>query len=272
MKIPLYQVDAFTPRLFAGNPAAVAFPEEELEAAVMQAIAAENNLAETAFVRPPRQARDNSPEGSNFSIRWFTPTLEVDLCGHATLAAGHVLFRHRDYSDDTVVFASRSGELRVRREEEFLVLDFPADTLDRVERGEAADLVAAALGTAPKELYRGRDDFFAVLPGEADVAALVPDLAAVASLPSRGLIVTAPGRKADFVSRYFAPQSGIPEDPVTGSAHTALTPYWADKLGKNTLRALQISPRGGELACGFLGDRVEIGGNAVTYLIGEIEL
>ncbi|MFP4561844.1 MAG: PhzF family phenazine biosynthesis protein [Spirochaetia bacterium] len=263
MKIPLYQVDAFTSRLFAGNPAAVVFPEEEMAEATMQAIAAENNLAETAFV---------GKEEEKFSIRWFTPTMEVDLCGHATLASGHVLFRHRNFSGDIIVFSSKSGELRVRREENFLVLDFPADTLDRVERGEAADLVTAALGTGPKELYRGRDDFMAILPSEGDVLSLVPDLTAVASLPSRGLIVTAPGKKADFVSRYFAPQSGIPEDPVTGSAHTTLTPYWADRLGKNTLRALQVSPRGGELACGFLGDRVEIAGNAVTYLIGEIEV
>jgi PhzF family phenazine biosynthesis protein len=263
MKMPLYQVDAFASRLFAGNPAAVVFPAKEIDDTTMQAIAAENNLAETAFV---------GKEEKGHSIRWFTPTMEVDLCGHATLAAGHVLFRHRDFSGDTLLFASRSGELRVRLEEEFLVLDFPSDTLDRVQRGEAADLVTAALGTGPKELYRGKDDFMAVIEGEGDVAALVPDLAAVASLPSRGLIVTAPGRNADFVSRYFAPQSGIPEDPVTGSAHTTLTPYWAKRLGKNTLRAVQLSPRGGELACGFFGDRVEIGGTAVTYLTGEIEV
>lgn len=263
MKIPLYQVDAFASRLFSGNPAAVMFPEEELDDKVMQAIAAENNLAETAFVVETEKA---------FSIRWFTPTMEVDLCGHATLAAGHVLFRHRDFATETLVFSSKSGELRVRRKDDYLVLDFPADTLDPVRRGEAAYLVAAALGKVPKELYRGRDDFLAVLPGEGDVSGLVPDLAAVTSLPSRGLIVTAPGLNADFVSRYFAPQSGIPEDPVTGSAHTALTPYWAKRLGKNTLHAVQLSPRGGELACGFLGNRVEIGGTAVTYLIGEIEL
>ena len=268
MKIPLYQVDAFTSRRFSGNPAAVVFPGQDLDEGTMQAIAAENNLAETAFVREAGAANENG----EYSIRWFTPTMEVDLCGHATLASGHVLFRHRDFSGKALVFSSRSGRLTVRREDDSYVLDFPADSPDLVGRDKAADLVTAALGSGPKELYRGRDDFLAVLGGEGDVAGLVPDLAAVASLPSRGLIVTAPGRNADFVSRYFAPQSGIPEDPVTGSAHTVLTPYWAGRLGKNTLRALQLSPRGGELACGFLGDRVEIGGNAVTYLIGEIEL
>lgn len=261
MKLPLYQIDAFASRLFTGNPAAVIFCEEDLPAETMQAIAFENNLAETAFV---------FSAGERFSIRWFTPTMEVELCGHATLAAGHVMFRHRGFSGEIITFSSQSGALRVRKGDEFLVLDFPADTLGQVDAPDIRQQVSDGIGIIPRELYRGRDDFLAVLDREEKIASLAPVFETVSTLPSRGIIVTAPGTSADFVSRYFAPQSGIPEDPVTGSAHTALTPYWARRLGKNILRAVQLSPRGGELTCSLLGDRVEIGGRAVTYLTGEI--
>ena len=260
MKLPLYQVDAFTGRLFTGNPAAVVLCESELSAETMQSIAAENNLAETAFVVTIK---------TNHQIRWFTPTVEVDLCGHATLAAAHVLFNHLSLSGNTVSFSSKSGPLYVRQDGEILYLDFPADSISAVEPPEP---LIRGLGDKPTELYRGRDDYLAIFDNEDNIISLRPDMALISKVPSRGIIVSSTGREVDFVSRFFAPQSGIPEDPVTGSAHTTLIPYWSKRLAKQHLRAKQLSKRGGELVCKDLGKRVEIGGQAVTYLVGEILL
>ncbi len=260
MKLPIYQVDAFAGRLFRGNPAAVIFSESQLSAETMQLIAAENNLAETAFVVTGEETH---------SIKWFTPTVEVDLCGHATLAAAHVAFNHLGYPGDTISFSSKSGLLKVRQDGDMLYLDFPADS---IVEAEPIDVVTNALGPKPVELYRGRDDYLAVFENEETIRSLSPDMALLSNVPSRGVIVTSSGHEVDFVSRFFAPQSGIPEDPVTGSAHTALTPYWSKKLGKQFLNAKQLSKRGGDLFCRDLGERVEIGGKAVTYLIGEISL
>ena len=260
MRLTIYQVDAFTGRLFAGNPAAVVICNSELPVEAMQSIAAENNLSETAFVVLGE---------SDHPIRWFTPTVEVDLCGHATLAAAHVIFSHLNLSGNPVSFSSKSGPLRVRQDGELLYLDFPADSIAPVEPMEP---LISGLGAVPAELYRGRDDFLAIFDSEARIAALDPDMAIISRLPSRGVIVSSIGDEVDFVSRFFGPQSGVPEDPVTGSAHTTLIPYWSKKLEKTHLRAKQISRRGGELECKDLGQRVEIGGQAVTYLVGEIFL
>jgi PhzF family phenazine biosynthesis protein len=259
MKLPIYQVDAFTGQLFSGNPAAVIFSEAGLPPETMQSIAAENNVPETAFV---------VTGGESHPIRWFTPTVEVDLCGHATLAAAHVLFNHLGWSSG-VSFSSKSGPLYVRKEGEILYLDFPADSIQPVEPPHP---LIGGLGVKPVETYRGRDDYMAVLDSEETILALCPDMALLSEAPARGVIMTAPGHDVDFVSRFFAPRSGIPEDPVTGSAHTTLTPYWSRRLAKSHLRAKQISKRGGELVCIDLGQRIEIGGRAVTYLVGEISL
>jgi PhzF family phenazine biosynthesis protein len=260
MKLTMYQVDAFTDRLFAGNPAAVVVTDEALDETLMQSIAAENNLAETAFV---------FQKNHDYAIRWFTPTTEIDLCGHATLAAAHVFFEHLVYALDRISFHSNSGILHVRKSDNRLWLDFPADTLESITDSKA---VKNALGIEPLELYRGRDDYMAVIANEVHLAKLKPDMAEVAQLQARGIIVTAEGDNSDFVSRMFAPQSGIPEDPVTGSAHTTLTPYWAKKLAKTELTARQLSKRGGDLICRDLGERIEIGGKAVTYLVGEVNI
>ncbi len=261
MRLPLYQVDAFTDTLFSGNPAAVILCDGALSDTLMQSIAAENNLAETAFV---------SGGLNSLSIRWFTPTVEVDLCGHATLAAAHVLFEKQGDVDGGLAFDSRSGTLRVRKSETLLWLDFPADRLTR-EDGFPNDLTEG-LGMRPLEVYRGRDDYLAILHDERSIVNLRPDLSAIAQLSCRGVIVSAQGEEVDFVSRFFAPQSGVPEDPVTGSAHTSLTPYWSMRFGKQKMRARQLSSRGGTLFCEDRGERVQIGGSAVTYLQGEILL
>jgi PhzF family phenazine biosynthesis protein len=260
MYLPIYQVDSFTGRLFSGNPAAVVLPESGLSVEIMQAIAAENNLSETAFV---------VPEGDHYRIRWFTPAVEVDLCGHATLAAAHVLFSHLKHPADSISFTSPSGMLHVRTQEDLLFLNFPADTLHPVE--PAPELIDG-LGTRPVEVHRGRDDYLALLESEDKVRSLDPDMSVLEKTPSRGVIITAPGHDVDFVSRFFAPQLGIPEDPVTGSSHTSLIPYWSSRLGKPELHALQVSKRGGEIFCKDLGERVEIGGRAVTYLVGKVWL
>jgi PhzF family phenazine biosynthesis protein len=260
MEIRLYQVDAFADRLFAGNPAAVCPLDSWLPDELMQQIAAENNLAETAFyVRTDR----------GFHIRWFTPTVEVDLCGHATLASAYVAFRYDQYPGDTVEFASKSGPLTVKRDGELLVLDFPAD---QVEPVSVPQLLIEALGREPIETYKGKTDYLVVYGVEEHVAALQPDLVDLAAVPARGIIVTAPGRQVDFVSRFFAPQVGVPEDPVTGSAHTTLTPYWSARLGKSELTAMQLSKRSGRLHCRQVGSRVEIAGRAVPYLQGTISI
>ncbi len=263
MRIPLYQVDAFTNRLFGGNPAAVCPLESWLPDTQLQAIAAENNLSETAYIVAADDAVDH-----DYHIRWFTPAVEVDLCGHATLASAWVVQQHLDRCRDEVRFDSRSGILGVSRDGDKLVLDFPVSDLKPVDADAA---LAAALGCEIETLYKDVD-YMVVLPREDDVAALAPDMYKLRALDVRGVIVTAPGRNCDFVSRFFAPGSGIDEDPVTGSAHCALTPYWAQRLDKDELHARQISARGGELHCRLSGDRVLIGGQAVTYLQGSIEV
>lgn len=257
MKLPIYQVDAFASRLFGGNPAAVVIMGDWLPDATLQAIAQENNLSETAFV-VPRQGF--------YDLRWFTPAVEVDLCGHATLASAHVLLAHGHESGEEVLFRYQGGELRVRRSGELLAMDFPAWPPRPMEPDRA---VARALGSAPVELHSSRD-LLAVFASQADVAALRPNFAAFADLSVKAAIATAPGDNCDFVSRFFAPGYGIPEDPVTGSAHCILVPYWSARLGKSALHARQISPRGGELFCEHRGDRVVIAGRAIEYLRGEI--
>ncbi|HEY1203313.1 MAG: PhzF family phenazine biosynthesis protein [Bryobacteraceae bacterium] len=259
MRLPLYQIDAFTGRLFAGNPAAVCPLDQWLEASTMQAIAAENNLSETAFfVR----------RGDGYELRWFTPATEVDLCGHATLASAFVVFEFLEPAAEAVRFETRSGELTVRRQDGLLVMDFPARPPEPCAPDPA---LAAALGKAPRELWETRD-YLAVYESEEDVRSLAPDMKALAAVGHFAVCVTAPGREADFVSRFFAPASGVPEDPVTGSAHCALAPYWSRRLGKKDLHALQVSARGGELFCHDGGDRVRIAGQAVKYLEGFISL
>jgi predicted PhzF superfamily epimerase YddE/YHI9 len=260
MTIPYYEVLAFTSRLFAGNPAGICILKEWLPDQLMQKIAAENNLAETAFF---------IDRGSSYDIRWMTPTVEMDLCGHATLASAHVLFQHLGYRGDTVRFQSHSGgELKVDRSGDRLVLDFPSRP---AEACEAPARLAEGLRAQPREVFKGRD-YLAVFESEADVRALAPVLDIVAELDANGVIVTAPGDDCDFVSRYFAPRVGVPEDPVTGSVHCALIPYWAKRLGKTKLHARQLSPRGGELFCEDRGERVGIGGTAVTYVEGTVHL
>jgi PhzF family phenazine biosynthesis protein len=260
MKLPLYQIDAFTGRVFAGNPAAVCPLEAWLPDRVMQAIALENNLSETAFL---------VPENGDYAIRWFTPAVEVRLCGHATLAAAHVIMNDLDPGRSTVRFHTRAaGDLNVTRDGELYVLDLPADPPRPLE--PAPDL-AAALGRRPAAVCDAAY-LMAVYESEADVRALAPDMAALTGAHEVGVIATAPGREADFVSRFFAPAAGIPEDPVTGSAHCILTPFWADRLGKRRLAARQLSPRGGELICEHHGARVHVAGRAARYLEGTIHV
>lgn len=263
MELKLFQVDAFTSKVFAGNPAGVISLEKWLPDATLQGIAMENNLAETAFFIP---AQPGDPV--DFHLRWFTPEIEMDLCGHATLAAAHVLMRHLGYEKKQVRFASQSGPLAVDREGERLVLDFPARP---PEPRDVTPAFAEALGALPKELHLARD-WLAVYENEEAVRGLRPDFAKVAGLGAFAVIVTAPGKAVDFVSRFFAPSAGVPEDPVTGSAHCTLIPYWSRRLGKKTLHALQVSKRGGEIFCEDAGDRVRIGGHAVTYLEGTIRI
>jgi PhzF family phenazine biosynthesis protein len=260
MKLKIFQVDAFTDRLFCGNPAAICPLPFWLTDGQLQAIAAENNLSETAFyVR----------SGENFAIRWFTPETEVDLCGHATLASGYVVFHLEAFRGDTVRFDSRSGPLAVTRRGEELVLDFPADT---IRRETPADGLLRAVGKTPLETYRGKTDYLLVYSRAEEVLEIAPDFGLLSQVPCRGVIVSAPGEDADFVSRFFAPQSGVPEDPVTGSAHTTLAPFWAERLGKPELIARQVSRRTGLLRCLVRGDRVDIAGRVVPYLSGEIEI
>jgi PhzF family phenazine biosynthesis protein len=260
MELRLYQIDAFADHLFGGNPAAVCPLGSWLPDEVMQQIAAENNLAETAFY---------VPSDGGFHIRWFTPSVEVDLCGHATLASAYVAFHYDKVPGDVVEFASKSGPLRVKREGDLLVLDFPADTVEPVA---VPQMLIEALGREPIETYKGKTDYLVVYGVEEHVATLQPDLADLAMVPARGIIVSAPGRQVDFVSRFFAPQVGVPEDPVTGSAHTTLTPYWSARLGKCELTAMQLSKRQGRLTCRLAGSRVEIAGRAVPYLRGTITI
>jgi PhzF family phenazine biosynthesis protein len=260
MTIPLYQVDAFTLGPFSGNPAAVCLLDAWLSDTSMQRIAAENNLAETAFIVP----RDDG-----YDLRWFTPTVEVDLCGHATLAAGYVVLNHLQPVLESVAFETKSGKLVVTRDGERLSMDFPARAPTPIP---VSDALSEALGAIPSEVHLSRD-ILAVYDDEASVRALSPDQAKLLALDEGfGVIVTAKGDTVDFVSRFFVPKGGIAEDPVTGSAHCTLVPFWAERLGRSQLVAHQVSPRGGELHCEHRGDRVIMSGHCVLFLTGSIHL
>ena len=261
MKIPIWQVDAFATETFAGNPAAVCVLDDWLADGVLQSIAAENNLSETAFL---------VPHGEGFDLRWFAPAKEVALCGHATLAAAKVLFDLRGWKEATIRFRTRQrGVLMVAKNGEWFEMDFPALPARLVATPPG---LAAALGVEPRRVLESTDDWLAVLDDEAAVRELKPDLAALKAFPCRCLVPTARGDAVDFVSRAFAPRYGIPEDPVTGSAHCALAPYWAGVLGKDELRAFQVSARGGEVLCRNAGNRVMLAGRAAVYLEGTISV
>jgi PhzF family phenazine biosynthesis protein len=263
MRTPIFQVDAFTTRRFAGNPAAVMPMNSFLSDAVLQAIAAENNLAEAAFW---------VPEGNDYRLRWFTPTVEVPLCGHATLASAAVVMERLEPGRSSVVFHSASGPLTVRRAEAGYVMNFPARSSEKVSTPPG---LAEAMGVVPVEVLGNAFNYMAVLESAEVVREIAPDMAALARMDRPGVIVTAPGDgdgAYDFVSRYFAPAKGIPEDPVTGAAHCMLAPYWAKRLGKTALRADQASRRGGEIVCRLAGDRIELEGSCVFYLEGEAEI
>mgnify|MGYP001207321384 CR=1 FL=1 len=259
MEIDLYQIDAFTSKVFEGNPAAIIPLDEWLPLNIMQAIANENNLSETAFFIPS----DNS-----FEIRWFTPEREVDLCGHATLAAAYVIFNILNYDLDEIKFNSLSGLLTVKKNEDFLTLNFPSQV--PVECDSPKDLIDG-LGKTPAFCYRNQD-YLAVYDNFHDIFNISPDFKKLMNLDLRGVIITAPGLNCDFISRFFVPKYGINEDPVTGSAHTQLTPYWCDRLGKEKLHAKQVSSRGGVLLCEQIDNRVLISGTAIKYLEGKIEI
>lgn len=265
--IPIYQIDAFTDALFGGNPAAVCPLEAWLDTAILQAVATENNLAETAFFVAGGEA------GADYALRWFTPTAEVDLCGHATLASAFVVFNRLRPDAQSASFSSRSGVLTVTRTGDLLALDFPALPAMPCDSSAALATLRDGLGRAPQEV-RLASNYLVLFETESDIAALTPDMTILATLHPHGVIATAPGKAedVDFVSRFFAPSFGIPEDPVTGSAHCTLVPYWSVRLGRNHLRARQISARGGELICDARADRVVIAGQAVLYLEGTITL
>lgn len=259
MKLPLWQVDAFASRRFEGNPAAVVPLASWLPDETLQAIAAENNLAETAYL---------VPHGEDYAIRWFTPGVEVPLCGHATLASAWVVLNRMEPGRDAVTFHSKSGPLKVERDGERLAMDFPAIA---VEPSAGNPGLVAALGAKPKALYSSFQ-WVAEYETEEQVRALKPEFTAKAMLDVFGVIATAPGKDCDFVSRFFAPQAGIDEDPVTGSAHSRLVPFWARKLNRTRFVARQLSPRGGQLWCELKGDRVVMAGHVVPYLEGTIEV
>ncbi|MFW5656563.1 MAG: PhzF family phenazine biosynthesis protein [Bacteroidota bacterium] len=260
MKIQCFQVDAFAEKLFTGNPAAVCPLESWPADGLMQQIAMENNLSETAFFVPANKG---------YHIRWFTPSTEVDLCGHATLASAHVIFNHLNYKKNTIYFDSLSGPLHVQKNGELLELNFPVDTITPISLpGHIKD----GMNMLPLEAYQGKTDYLLIYDSEEQIANIEPDYRSLAEGKARGVIATARGNDVDFVSRFFAPGAGIDEDPVTGSAHTTLTPYWAEQLGKNSLEARQISKRGGNLRCILDGERVRIAGKAVTFFEGTIHL
>lgn len=261
MKIPLYVIDAFTRQVFGGNPAAVCPLAAWLPDDVMQKVGQENNLSETAFF-----VRES--EGT-YGLRWFTPTIEVDLCGHATLASAYAIFNFIDPSATSVTFNSRSGPLHVARDGERLTLDLPAR---RPAPCEAPAPLLDALRARPREVLRSSVDYLAVYDSEEEVRALAPDMGLLATLDSLGVIATATGRESDCASRYFAPGAGIPEDPATGAAHCTLAPFWAERLSKPRIHALQVSARGGELFCEDAGDRVKVSGHAVRYSEGFLYL
>ena len=257
MKLPIFQVDAFTEHLFGGNPAAVVLLDEWLADRLLQSIARENNVSETAFV---------ISRGERFDIRWFSPTVEVELCGHATLATAHVLFNHGYVSDSRIVFRYDRGLLSVERKDDVLAMDFPALPAKRIEEDPQ---VTSALGSAPSQLHRSTN-LLAVFDEQYQIEELRPNFLAMSALATYGVIASAPGTDCDFVSRFFAPSAGIPEDPVTGSAHCTLIPYWGQRLEKRVLHARHISARGGEIFCEERGNRVTIGGRAREYMTGEI--
>ena len=260
-QLPLYQVDAFTDQLFKGNPAAVCPLEAWLPDSLMQDIAAENNLAETAFF---------VKTGDQYELRWFTPLVEVDLCGHATLAAAHVLYKHLGYDAASIAFQSKnSGLLTVSKNGGSLVLDFPADELTPCS---TPSLLQESLETEILECVKGKTDYLVRVEDQETLDSITPDFRRLSTLPARGVIVTCPGETYDFASRFFAPASGVDEDPVTGSAHTTLVPYWANKTGKTTFIAQQRSKREGILQCRLEADRVKISGKATTYLVGHIHI
>lgn len=257
MNLNIFQVDAFTSKSFGGNPAAIVPLDVWLPDETMQNIALENNLSETAFfVR----------EGDGYGLRWFTPTYEIDLCGHATLASAYVIFELLGSDEKVLRFQTKNGELTVEKEGDRLVLDFPARP---AAAAEAPAGLIGAIRPEPIEVYKSRD-YMLVFNSEDEIRSIAPDFSALAKIDAHAVIVTAKGTDCDFVSRFFAPAAGINEDPVTGSAHCNLIPYWAEKLGKNIMFAKQVSKRGGELFCELAGDRVRIGGNAVMYLKGEL--
>lgn len=261
MKLDFYQVDAFATEVFEGNPAAICPLTSWIPDELMQKIAMENNLSETAFfVRQKKR----------YKLRWFTPETEVDLCGHATLAAAHIVFDRLGYDSNTIYFETRSGELTVEKGNGngLLKMNFPVNI---PEETTLPAKIEQALGVEPVEAYKGMDYLF-ILKNEQQIRALDPEFSLLKKLNTRGFIVSAPGDDVDFVSRFFAPAVGINEDPVTGSAHTALTPYWAGKLGKKKMIARQLSKRGGEVLCRLNKDRVELSGRAQTYMTGIIEL
>jgi PhzF family phenazine biosynthesis protein len=261
MKLKIYHIDAFAEKLFSGNPAAVCPLDKWLTDEQMKNIAMENNLAETAFY---------VKDGDAYHIRWFTPgAVEVELCGHATLATSFVLFNYEGHKGDEIKFNSRSGILKVTKNGDSLTLDFPVDEYERVKT--PAEL-SIALNIHSKECYRGKTDYMLVYETEEEITKIKPNFMAFKMLDGRGVICTAKGNNVDFVSRFFAPQSGIDEDPVTGSAHTTLTPYWSGVLGKKELNAVQLSARKGYLKCVDKGQRIEISGKAKIYLKGEIEI
>ena len=257
-KVEIFQVDAFTDRVFSGNPAAVCPLDTWLDDSSLQKIAAENNLAETAFF-----VRSDDV----YRIRWFTPKSEVDLCGHATLASACVLFEHLGFREEVLSFQSRSGVLTVTKNKEWYTLNFPADKIDEIELSAT---LKSCFDKKPVAAFRGSTDIMLVFSDQNEIQAIKPNLGKIAEYRARGVIVTARGIETDFVSRFFAPAVGIDEDPVTGSAHTTLTPYWAKQIGKSDLTAMQISPRGGFLKCSLVKDRVLISGQAVLFLRGEI--
>jgi len=257
MKLPIYQLDVFTNNIFEGNPAAVVVMDECIDQHLMQNIAMENNLPETAFIHK---------EKDYYNIRWFTPTVEVELCGHATLASGHLVLYILEPTRNEVTFHSAKYTLKVRKEEDYLAMKLPSAGY---EQAEIPDELIKGLKRKPVELYKA-DDYIAVFESQKDITEMKPDFEILRKLNCRGIITTAPGHQADYVSRFFAPAIGIDEDPVTGSAHTKLTPYWSKRLNKKELWAEQLSPRGGRLMCRNLGEYVELLGNARKYLEGYI--
>lgn len=261
MNQKIYQVDAFTNQIFGGNSAAVCPLEQWLSDDIMQKIAMENNLAETAFY---------VKKGEQYEIRWFTPAIEVDLCGHATLATAFILFNYEEYLGDTIHFHSpRSGSLTVTRNGDLLIMNFPSDVFESIE---LTDDLTAGFNIKPSLAFKGKTDYLLIYDTEDEIKHLSPNLEIISKLGGRGVIVSAKGDKVDFVSRFFAPQSGINEDPVTGSAHTTLTPFWAEVLDKKELTAVQLSERIGYLNCKYLNDRVEISGRCKLYMSGVIQM